>query len=74
MPIIEYRCNKCDTVFEIITRRISEEKEVICPNCKSTDASKIPSSGGFVVNGYNYANGYGSGDICYDGSSKGWDD
>ena len=45
MPIHEYQCKNCDTIFEEITLKMSEENdEVECPKCK-TMAKKIMSGG-----------------------------
>ncbi|MBO5254317.1 MAG: zinc ribbon domain-containing protein [Opitutales bacterium] len=41
MPIFEYRCKKCNEVFEILIR--SNEKPV-CPSCKSKRLEKLISS------------------------------
>ncbi len=42
MPIFEYRCKKCDTLFEVIILPIQSNPEPICPRCKGRgdDVSK----------------------------------
>jgi putative FmdB family regulatory protein len=35
MPIYEYACRACDTSFEAIVIRASDEAEVECPGCRS---------------------------------------
>lgn len=40
MPIREYTCNNCGTVFENI--EIEEASgEVACPDCRSTDVKQV---------------------------------
>jgi len=34
MPIYEYYCNKCNTLFDFYSRTFSVEKEPRCPRCK----------------------------------------
>ncbi|MGH9342100.1 MAG: FmdB family zinc ribbon protein [Acidobacteriota bacterium] len=43
MPIFEYRCQKCETVFERIIFRASED-EILCPSCRSVQVEKLPST------------------------------
>ena len=38
MPIFEYRCKKCNEVFEVLVRG-SQKPE--CPNCKSKRLEKL---------------------------------
>ncbi len=39
MPIYEYRCQKCDHLFEQLVR-FGDEPELKCPQCGSTEARK----------------------------------
>ena len=58
MPIYEYQCKECGYIFEEVTFKMHPVKiSTECPNCKEI-ATKIISSGSFVVNGYNANNGY----------------
>lgn len=41
MPIFEYRCKKCNEVFEVLVRS-SQKPE--CPNCKSKRLEKLIST------------------------------
>jgi len=34
MPIYEYYCNKCNTIFSFLSKTFSVEKEPVCPRCK----------------------------------------
>lgn len=44
MPVYEYRCEKCQTKFEII-RGITAEKEAIaCPRCGAKEARQMVSA------------------------------
>jgi putative FmdB family regulatory protein len=36
MPIYEFYCKKCHTVFNFFSRRIDTEKIPLCPACKTT--------------------------------------
>ncbi len=38
MPIYEYRCSACDTVFERLVRR---DTQVACPSCESARVAKV---------------------------------
>jgi putative FmdB family regulatory protein len=43
MPIYEYTCSPCGRSFEELVLRRSDETEVTCPACKSTEVSRIMS-------------------------------
>ncbi len=34
MPIFEYYCKKCNTIFSFLSRSISTRKNPLCPKCK----------------------------------------
>ena len=40
MPIYEYRCKKCDTVFETFVSSISDADKVVCKKCQSKKVEK----------------------------------
>lgn len=40
MPIYEYRCGACDSVFEIL-QNINEENSVQCPHCGADHPERI---------------------------------
>ncbi|MGM0417154.1 MAG: FmdB family zinc ribbon protein [Thermodesulfobacteriota bacterium] len=48
MPIYEYQCKKCDKVFETLVMS-GETPE--CPECSSTEVSRLMSACGFVSKG-----------------------
>jgi putative FmdB family regulatory protein len=59
MPIYEYRCNRCNEVFEIF-HKIDEECKVTCPKCLGP-AKKLISATNFVLKGSGfYVNDYPS--------------
>jgi putative FmdB family regulatory protein len=43
MPIYEFRCRKCEKVFEVLFFSISEKREVFCPECNSDQVEKLMS-------------------------------
>lgn len=57
MAIYEYRCEKCNEVIEEMTMGLNDKKTIECPHCKGT-ATRIVSSGSFVVHGFNQNNSY----------------
>lgn len=71
MPIYQYKCNKCGNMFERISLVIRDEKNDICPECKSDDVSKVlfPGSTHFVIKGYSSKNNYSS-DKCKNCSDR----
>ena len=44
MPIYEYRCKDCETVFEIFVSSISDGDKVVCRKCASKNVEKQISS------------------------------
>jgi putative FmdB family regulatory protein len=44
MPIYEFRCLKCNEVFEILKVGTEDEVEMRCPHCKSEDFERILST------------------------------
>ena len=49
MPIYEYHCEDCDTVFEKLIRSISARVDVVCEQCGSGKVEKLVS--GFAFSG-----------------------
>ncbi|HPI37033.1 MAG TPA: zinc ribbon domain-containing protein [Ignavibacteriaceae bacterium] len=41
MPIFEYKCNQCDTKFEILHKSVNNLEHVVCPECQSSDNRKL---------------------------------
>lgn len=48
MPIYEYKCRQCDTVFETL---VLGSDIPTCPSCSSRDLSRLLSACGFVTSG-----------------------
>lgn len=44
MPIYEYKCNKCEGVFEQLVFLTDGEEGPLCPSCGSDDTCKLMSS------------------------------
>ncbi len=58
MPIYEYKCNSCNTVFEEI-QKFSDDPVKKCRHCSSTKVEKLISQSSFVLKGGGwYADGY----------------
>ncbi|HCS18807.1 MAG TPA: zinc ribbon domain-containing protein [Erythrobacter sp.] len=53
MPIFEYRCRKCETRFERIVFRNSND--VHCPNCQDEQVERLLST--FAISGTSNGNG-----------------
>lgn len=51
MPIFEYRCEKCNSKFEVLHKSINHLDEVICPNCNSNKSKKLLSTFSASING-----------------------
>jgi putative FmdB family regulatory protein len=47
MPIYEYQCGDCQTVFETLITSTAAGKEIVCSRCKSTNVKKIMSGSSF---------------------------
>jgi putative FmdB family regulatory protein len=47
MPIYEYKCCDCETVFEVFTS-LNGAQTPCCSKCKSTHVKKIISKLGFI--------------------------
>ena len=44
MPIFEYKCNKCDTLFELLHKSAIVKDDISCPSCNSADINKLIST------------------------------
>ncbi len=40
MPIYEFRCNKCDNVFEELCS-LSNVSSIVCPKCKDNNIERL---------------------------------
>lgn len=50
MPVYEYQCKECRTIFER-EHSIGEKKKYRCPNCSSKSTRKIVSQVGVIFKG-----------------------
>ncbi len=41
MPVFEYKCEKCETKFEVFHKSSSNQEEVVCPKCSSKENKKL---------------------------------
>ena len=41
MPFYDYKCAKCDNVFEIEKGMKEKPKDLKCPKCKSADVNRV---------------------------------
>ncbi|MBW1677055.1 MAG: zinc ribbon domain-containing protein [Deltaproteobacteria bacterium] len=74
MPIFEFRCLKCNEVFEILMMSTEDEAEMRCPHCGAEDFERVLST-------TSYAMGFGKGESrgptvesreCASGSCTTW--
>ncbi|NVM21802.1 MAG: zinc ribbon domain-containing protein [Desulfobacterales bacterium] len=49
MPIYEFRCLKCNEVFEILMVTGGDKVEMKCPHCKSEDFERVLSTASYAV-------------------------
>lgn len=63
MPIFEYKCQDCNTQFDVLVKSSSSQKEIVCDSCGSTNVKKLLST--FSPSVTHIAKTY---DGCADGS------
>lgn len=74
MPIYEYRCNDCNTKYEILHMTREKIEDITCPNCSSKNYKKlfsriakpISDSDDFDSSDHNYSD-YSQGSSCCSG-------
>jgi putative FmdB family regulatory protein len=49
MPIYEFRCLKCQEVFELLKVKEEDELEMKCPHCNSPDFERVLSTTSYAV-------------------------
>ena len=49
MPIYEFRCLKCNEVFEILMVTSGDEVEMKCPHCGAHDFERVMSTTSYTV-------------------------
>ena len=60
MPIFDFKCITCDTVFEFL--KIRSDETIECPNCKEKESKKllkqVSTGTGFQLKGKWFKQGY----------------
>jgi putative FmdB family regulatory protein len=49
MPLYEFRCLKCNEVFEFLVVGEKDEMEMKCPHCESADFERVISTSNFAM-------------------------
>jgi putative FmdB family regulatory protein len=49
MPIYEFRCLKCNEVFELLMVKAEDEVEMKCPQCGAEDFERVMSTTSYNV-------------------------
>ncbi len=49
MPLYEFRCLKCNDIFEILIVKEKDEVEMKCPHCGSEDFERVMSASSVAV-------------------------
>lgn len=44
MPVFEYKCKECGTVYDVLHKSSSSKEDVVCPKCSSKKNVKLVSS------------------------------
>lgn len=44
MPIFEYLCRPCNTIFSFLSLRLTPTREPVCPRCGATGLERVPSA------------------------------
>lgn len=44
MPVYDYKCNECDSKYDIFHKSKENQEDIICPKCGSKNASKLMSA------------------------------
>ena len=51
MPIFEFRCLKCENLFELLVRNDNETAEMKCPACGSEVFQRVMSASSYSMGG-----------------------
>jgi len=49
MPIYEFKCLKCNDIFELLLINKSQSLKLQCPTCHSEDLERILSTTGYTI-------------------------
>lgn len=50
MPLHDYKCSKCDILYEILVEFRLLDEAIRCPECKNTKLDRLLSAPSFKVN------------------------
>ena len=53
MPLYEFRCLKCQALFELLVMGQNDQMEMKCPHCNASDFEKVMSTASFCLSGSN---------------------
>lgn len=59
MPIYEFKCAKCEELFELLVMQNGGEVALQCPHCQSEDFERVMSSTNYAMGGGSSAPGGG---------------
>lgn len=51
MPLFEFRCLKCNDLFEILVMGKQDELDMRCPHCASEDFERVMSNTTYAMGG-----------------------
>ncbi len=51
MPLYEFRCLKCQELFEALVMGQNDQKEMKCPHCNSVEFEKVMSTASYAMSG-----------------------
>ncbi len=49
MPIYEFKCSKCQELFELLLLNTDEKIHMQCPKCKSEDFERVLSTTAYIM-------------------------
>ncbi len=49
MPVHDYRCSRCGTLYDVYHKVREVKEDVVCPSCKSQEHTKLMSVPGVAV-------------------------
>lgn len=70
MPVFDYRCKKCNTVFDIFHKGKEIIEDIICPKCGATEYIKLMSAPSISFSGA-ASTDFSSGSSCETGCCGG---
>lgn len=51
MPIFDYRCKECSTLYEVLHKGKELREDIRCPSCGSFHSTKLFSLPSIIING-----------------------